>query len=220
MMHSLGEMFGGHGDTAQNDTSASVEANTPSRRGRRAKDAGAPQKASKPLTASEANDLKAQLVDLLAQGLEDSDKLISHTNADKAEAAIWSTIDDREIEILADAWIDWGKSSVQGARIVKLVVSQWKKYQVAIILGPRFMETINFYAEHGMALPATRKRKQARAQASAGTRAQAQAAPVVDANTAAEQAQAAHAAQLAARRNLIASENTSDTSEGASNDAA
>lgn len=203
-------LFSTREDTAEMPPSASVEANTPSRRGRKGKGEVKPDK---PLSASEAHDLKEQLIDLLGQGLEDSDKLISHTNADKAQASIWSTVDDREIEILADAWIEWGKSSAQGAKVVKLIVNQWKKYQVAIILGPRFLETFNFYAEHGMALPTTRKRKQA----STGTHAQAPApVPVVDANTAAEQAQAAHAAQLAARRNLLASNNN----EGASNDAA
>ena len=115
--------------------------------------------AGKPLTQREAQDLRGRLIDLLGGAFDDTDKLLTVTSATKKQAAIWSTIDDQEIALLADAWIGWGRKSARGAATVRTIVRQWRKYQVALILGPRFLETINFVAENGVAAPAPAWRK-------------------------------------------------------------
>lgn len=116
--------------------------------------------AGKPLTQKEAQDLRGRLIDLLGGAFDDTDKLLTVASATKKEAAIWSTIDDKEIALLADTWIAWGRKSARGAATVRTIVRQWRKYQVALILGPRFLETIYFVAENGVAVPTPAWRKQ------------------------------------------------------------
>lgn len=130
-------------------------------------DPRADKPAGKPLSQREAQDLRGRLIDLLGGAFDDTDKLLTVTSATKREAHIWSTIDDQEIALLADTWISWGRKSARGAATVRTIVRQWRKYQVALILGPRFLETINFVAENGIASPTPAWRKQRQNQAPA-----------------------------------------------------
>lgn len=135
----------------------------------------------KPLSQKEAHDLRGRLIDLLGGIFDDTDRLLTTASATKKEAAIWSTIDDQEIALLADTWIEWGRRSARGAAVVRTVIRQWRKYQVALILGPRFLETINFVAENGVAVPtpAWRKSRRTTAQPASAKPAPPRAVPVM-----------------------------------------
>lgn len=159
------------------DTSAAfpptIDSDSPSRARTRA-----PRSAPKPLSQKEAADLKEQLIEILAGLFEDTDKLLTVTSATKKQANIWSSIDDQEIEIIADAWVSWGRKSARGAAVVRRVVREWRKYQVALILGPRFVETIGFVAENGLAVPTPAWRKPRASKTK--PQPQAQRVPIVD----------------------------------------
>ena len=83
------------------------------------------------------------------------DKLISNTNRARtrlsAEAGnlIWSSLEDDEIETLVDALLIIGTKQRHVALAIREVARAWKLVEVGLILMPRFLATMQFYAQNG-----------------------------------------------------------------------
>jgi hypothetical protein len=101
-----------------------------------------------PIKSSEANKLQDELAGAIVVFSDAIDWMISRTNAEHAECDIWH-FDDEEADTLASAWLSLGARSPQAAMTARLAVELSRRYQVGIILAPRFIETFEFYAQHG-----------------------------------------------------------------------
>lgn len=114
-----------------------------------------PRGEMKPLTATEARELRPNLIAALRDYLTWTDEAIwltgrkTRKQQQPAEWAIWSDMDDEEITTVVDGWLGIGQRSAVAAASVRNVVSFWKQIQVAVIIGPRFLKTVRFYAENG-----------------------------------------------------------------------
>ena len=103
----------------------------------------------KPLTAREAAAVRDGMVKAFMRFWKYGDEAISATNAERAEAHIWTKIDQRDTEIIVDFLIERGKESAAAAQIARGISNIWNYYAVGLILGPRFVQSFKFYAEHG-----------------------------------------------------------------------
>jgi len=87
----------------------------------------------------------------LERGLDD---LITNTNKQHAEAAIWSTIDREDNEFLADALLRAATKDPAVAWAVRGIAESSAWLRAGIITVPRFFDMLRFYKEHGgLALP-------------------------------------------------------------------
>ena len=103
----------------------------------------------KTLTEKEAKDLLKPFSSALAEIGKYVDEVISITNADAAQAKIWSTITRDEWEVVAAMLIEDGKKSGIIAVAVRATASAYTRLQVGLIVLPRLYETYAFYADHG-----------------------------------------------------------------------
>lgn len=78
-----------------------------------------------------------------------TDSGITATNRDKAQAVIWSDIDDEDIGVLIEVTIGGAKKSRIVATAVRQVSKAHNLLRLGIITGPRFMQTVKFYSDHG-----------------------------------------------------------------------
>jgi len=106
-------------------------------------------KTVKVLAELEANELRDTLIKALKGACETADEGISLSNRRGAEATIWRTIDDEEIGVIADYLIEQGKQHAAAAALVRSTVDLWKRWNIALILGPRVWDTGKFYADNG-----------------------------------------------------------------------
>lgn len=103
----------------------------------------------KVLAELEANQMRDTLITALKGACETADEGISLSNRKGAEATIWRTIDDEEIGVIADYLIEQGKQHAAAAALVRSTVDLWKRWNIALILGPRVWDTGKFYADNG-----------------------------------------------------------------------
>lgn len=104
---------------------------------------------AKPLTKTEADLLRPGLHKALKAYWRYSDEAITHTNRERAEARIWREIDDEDTATLVALLLTTSMRSVAAAQIVRGISGLWRYVEVGVILGPRFYQTVRFYAEHG-----------------------------------------------------------------------
>lgn len=103
----------------------------------------------KTLTEKEAKDLLKPFSSALAEIGKYLDEVMSITNADAAQAKIWSTITKEEWDVVAAMLIEDGKQSGIIAVAVRATASAYTRLQVGLIVLPRLYETYAFYADHG-----------------------------------------------------------------------
>jgi hypothetical protein len=118
-----------------------------------------PPSDASPLGVKEANEFYDLLKnDILPTVADWADWAISHTNRAQAPAVIWSDLEDDELDVLADAMISVARINPAAAQAVRGVVWAWKRVKVGIITVPRFLMTVDHYAENGgiyLPMPAT-----------------------------------------------------------------
>ena len=101
------------------------------------------------LQTGEVEDLKELLTDAVLAYADGLDGLISRTNADRAEAEIWSTITRAEAATIAQPIVDLGQKYAQFAFIARQMARSYTGMKIGLITVPRFFETMAFYAQHG-----------------------------------------------------------------------
>lgn len=103
----------------------------------------------KELTKKEADELRPHIVGALKVLFKGLDKGISLTNRDRAEAWIWQSIDDREVQVIADHLVSMGLESRLAATALRGMARTYRTWEIGVITLPRAVLSIQFYAEHG-----------------------------------------------------------------------
>lgn len=101
------------------------------------------------LTDKESKDLADKLKNAYLAIFKYVDLAITHTNAEKAPAAIWSMMDDDDLAVFVEVTINGAKKSRILATGVRKVVASYNLLRLGIITAPRFMETVQHYRAHG-----------------------------------------------------------------------
>lgn len=103
----------------------------------------------KPLSEKEAKDLEPRIEGALKFAFRYMDKGITATNRERAEAEIWTDIDDEDIKIIAGHLVEMAKASRIIATAVRRVSNSYRLLQIGLITGPKFWASFRFYGEHG-----------------------------------------------------------------------
>lgn len=107
------------------------------------------------LSKTEAAILRPFLIDAVRGYSDELDNWISRTNRAKTQIApehdnlIWSDLEDREVETLVDGMLIIGQRNKQAAAAVRGIARTWRMVEAGLILGPRFIKTLRFYADNG-----------------------------------------------------------------------
>lgn len=101
------------------------------------------------LSASEVRELRPKMQEALLHTSDNFDEFLSRTNAQHAQAQIWSTIDEDDARTLTDALLLLGQKSAPVAGVVRLVADSYLGVRALMILGPRFYQTAVWYPAHG-----------------------------------------------------------------------
>jgi len=101
------------------------------------------------LTDKEAKDLMPKTVASLRTMCRYLDEGITATTRDGSRANIWRTIDDEDLQVLAEAMIEAGRKSRIIATTVRKMVGMHRMLQIGLITGPRFVMTLQHYQRHG-----------------------------------------------------------------------
>lgn len=112
-----------------------------------------PPVVKRPLTPSEADELRPVYEQALSGIFDFSDKIIEATNGQHQPVEIWSTIDEADIKKLADARLALAQRSVRAAEGVRRTVWAWQHAATLAILGPRFLQTWQVYSMYGFDSP-------------------------------------------------------------------
>lgn len=102
----------------------------------------------KPLTDDEARKYRDDLIAALREATKLADDFISNTNRKHTAAYIWQELEDREIAQIADALLSLGKRNPSTAKMVRVVVVNYAKWEIGLITGSKFMATLRHYAEN------------------------------------------------------------------------
>jgi hypothetical protein len=102
-----------------------------------------------PLSEKEGKELLPRMVEILQTVFRYVDMGITMTNAERAEAYIWRTIDPEDCKVIAELLIEAGKKNRVVATGVRRLAMSYKLLQVGIITVPRFIQTYQHYAQHG-----------------------------------------------------------------------
>lgn len=103
----------------------------------------------KAFSEAEARAMKPMLVSAMLDYFSYADELLYATVKGHPRVEIWSSIDDEECGILADALIARGKRSAAGAAQIQAMVDVHKNLKVGMILAPRFYQTFRVYMDNG-----------------------------------------------------------------------
>lgn len=103
----------------------------------------------KPLSNKEGEEVLPKIRALLEFVFRHMDKGISVSNRNKAEARIWSSIDDEDIDIIASHLVEMGKASKIVATAVRRMTNSYRLLQIGLITLPKFIQTYQFYAANG-----------------------------------------------------------------------
>lgn len=102
-----------------------------------------------PLTKKEGDEILPKIKGLLEFIFRHADKGITISNRNRAEAHIWSSIDDEDIEIIATHLVEMGKASRIVATAVRRMTNSYRLLQIGLITLPKFIQTYQFYAANG-----------------------------------------------------------------------
>lgn len=103
----------------------------------------------KPKEAKANRDILIKSILKYAELADDAIPLLSKT---RAPVQIWSTIDDREAEVLADCLLDVALRWAVAAQVVRAVVRTYSWLEVGMITVPRFKLMIDYYLREGFIL--------------------------------------------------------------------
>lgn len=103
----------------------------------------------KPLTDKQAAEIRDDLIASYKAYADYADWFVSNTNRARAEAIIWSTIQDDEFGILADFALDLAKANPVIAQAVVGMARTARLAKVGAIIGPRVGLTLGHYASNG-----------------------------------------------------------------------
>ena len=101
----------------------------------------------------EAKAIRAELISAILMYSDLADDAISATNRDRAHAQIWSTMTEADAGVLADLNLDLAKRSAMAAQAVRGIVKTRRYVNAGLIVVPRAWQTVEFYAQHGVAIP-------------------------------------------------------------------
>lgn len=101
------------------------------------------------LSVTEAKLMRGPLINALGELCDRIDDIMTHTNRNGAQADCWGTISADELAILADVLLAVAQRSGRAAFAVRGIVSAARYLEVGLILGPRFVATVQFYAQNG-----------------------------------------------------------------------
>lgn len=107
------------------------------------------------LSQFEADTLRPILIEALTTYSEEADRVISRTNrahtelSEEAGNLIWSTLEPQEIETLVDGMLIIGQKQGHVAYAIRETARLYKLLEVGLILVPRFLATLQFYAQNG-----------------------------------------------------------------------
>lgn len=155
---STGEPVRDHSSTARKQPSGLVAAAPPKgakiRKPTSEKNTILPWSSVARIDKKEIESLRDNLVIGLQAIFTGIDTLITQTNARKNVAYIWSGIDEEDCIVLANVLLNAGMKTEAVAWAVRGIVDAHEKYQIGAILLPRFLATVQFYADNGgMKLP-------------------------------------------------------------------
>ena len=101
------------------------------------------------LSEKEAKELLPKTQASLRTLFRYADEGITATTRDGARANIWRTIDDEDLQVLAETMIEAGRKSRIIATTVRKMVGMHRMLQIGLITGPRFVMTLQHYKRHG-----------------------------------------------------------------------
>lgn len=107
------------------------------------------------LSQFEADTLRPILIKALTTYSEEADRVISRTNrahtelSEEAGNLIWSSLEPQEIETLVDGMLIIGQKQGHVAYAIRETARLYKLLEVGLILVPRFLATLQFYAQNG-----------------------------------------------------------------------
>jgi hypothetical protein len=93
--------------------------------------------------------MRPVLIEMLTHGTEGLDDFLEKSNRNGANCDIWSSMDDDEIEILADTFLKLGRRTTVAAGIVRMTATGYLNIQAALILLPRLWQTATWYPRNG-----------------------------------------------------------------------
>ncbi len=101
------------------------------------------------MSVTEAAALRPLMIEALASYAHYLDTLITHTNRQHVESAIWSSMTPSELETLVDVMLLFGRRSAQVALVTREIGQSWQMVQLGMILLPRFYATAHMYLSNG-----------------------------------------------------------------------
>lgn len=105
------------------------------------------------LSDIEAIKLKPRIIEFLTWTTDNIDNFIIATTKGHDETiVIWSDMQEGEIEILADFFIQRGKNNGQSAQLVRNMAVFMERIKLAVIIAPRMYKTAMAYIERGISL--------------------------------------------------------------------
>lgn len=103
----------------------------------------------KPLSNKEADELLPKVRGLLEFLFRHIDKGLSISNRNRAEAHVWSNIDEEDIDIIAGHLVEMAKGSKVVATAVRRMSASYRMLQIGLITFPKFVQTYQFYMANG-----------------------------------------------------------------------
>lgn len=107
---------------------------------------------AKVLGAAEASKLRPAVIGFLKKAAEYADEGMSATNKAGATCDVWTGptgLDEDDYETLADVLIARGQLDAVVAQTVRAMASVYHRYQVLLILVPKFAASYRFYMGNG-----------------------------------------------------------------------
>jgi hypothetical protein len=107
---------------------------------------------AKVLTSLEASRLRPSVIGFLRKAAEYADEGMSNTNKAGATCDVWTGptgLDDDDYDTLADVLIARGQLDTAVAQAVRAMADMFHRYQVLLILGPKFLASYRFYMGNG-----------------------------------------------------------------------
>lgn len=101
------------------------------------------------LSELEASDLKPTIRIVYVELFKTMDEGLTLTNRAQAEAMIWRTIDDEELDSLVDFTLENARHVPVVAGAVRATAEFWKRFGIAAIITPRIIESFQFYGANG-----------------------------------------------------------------------